>query len=343
MLVVPERAGPANPVSSTPFRVEGAVRRTTSIDSRRPDGLDRDVAVDARARDLATGPSSGSAWEASQGLRSRIAPDRTLLEIEAEPPEPRLSELLGTTVGPGFRTRMTTLLPDLAETHSLLYALLDDMPGAALVSGYALQRGNSGLIPTGKGRSDAFRRHILASEDMCSGWASSATIMVTFRDQHAVPTPLGPAAPSLDRPGDPIGWHAMDPLPIGATRRRRRLDLVPSAATASGWAFDSHFRDSYRDAQGLETVVHEYLVEGWLEEGLSRLDGVRAEARVLPWMECPAAIGSADRVAGRALADLRPEVRAEFVGTSTCTHLNDTFRFLSDLLPMVEIAGGAVR
>jgi hypothetical protein len=37
---------------------------------------------------------------------------------------------------------------------------------------------------------------------------------------------------------------------------------------------------------------------------------------------------------GRPLAQLRSQVRSEFVGTSTCTHLNDSLRFLSDLLPL---------
>jgi hypothetical protein len=83
-------------------------------------------------------------------------------------------------------------------------------------------------------------------------------------------------------------------------------------------------------------VLHEYLVEGWLDEGL--VGGAQAEARVLPWVECPAAIASAERLAGRSVSRLRPEVRAEFVGASTCTHLNDMFRFLSDLIPLRKIA-----
>jgi hypothetical protein len=103
--------------------------------------------------------------------------------------------------------------------------------------------------------------------------------------------------------------------------------------------FDSHFRDSYRDEHGTETVLHEYLVDGWLEEGARTIGGAQAEARVLPWIECPAAIASAERLAGRSLGELRREVRTEFVGTSTCTHLNDMFRFLSDLLPLLETAG----
>jgi Protein of unknown function (DUF2889) len=335
MVVIPDRAGPARPMGSTPGRVDGSVRRTTSLDSSRPDGLDQDVTVDARARDVATGPPAGSVWQDTWTLRARIAPGRTLLEIEADPAEPRLAALVGTPVGPGFRSRMTELLPDHAEAGTLLHALLDDMPGAALVTGYAVQRGDSGLIPTSGPGAAAFRRHILASEDMCAGWAGSASIMVAFREHGTLPTPMGPPAPSLETDDDPLGWHAMDPLALGATRRRRRLDLVPSEVVGSGWVFDSHFRDSYRDAGGLETVVHEYLVEGWLEEGLRQIGGAKAEARVLPWVECPAAIGSVDRLAGRSLSDLRPEVRTEFIGTSTCTHLNDTFRFLSDLVPLV--------
>ncbi len=340
MLVLPERAGPTDPVTSTPPRVEGSVRRTTNIDSSRPDGLDRDVAVDARARDLSTGLSTDAVRSDTTQLRARIAPDRTLLEIEADPTEPRLGELVGARVGGGFRARVTECLPDLAEGRTLLHALLDDMPGAALVSGYALQRGGSALIPTGGAGGDAFRQHILASEDMCAGWARSGTILVAFRDHHTLPTPMGPTAPSLERDDDLLAWHAMEPLADGATRRRRRLDLVPSSG-ASGWAFDSHFRDSYRNEHGTESVLHEYLVDGWLEEGRRRIGGAQAEARVLPWIECPAAIASAERLAGRPLRELRREVRAEFVGTSTCTHLNDMFRFLSDLLPLLGLAGGS--
>jgi Protein of unknown function (DUF2889) len=336
MLVLPERAGPADPVTSTPPRLQPSVRRTTNIDSSRPHGLDGDVAVDARARDLRTGLSGGSLD--NQYLRARIAPDRTLVEIEADPPEPRLSELVGARVGAGFRARVTECLPDLAEARTLLHALLDDMPGAALVSGYALQRGGSPLIPTGGSGGEGFRRHILASEDTCAGWARSASILVAFRDHDTVPTPMGPPAPDLGRADDPLAWHPMGSLADGATRRRRRLDLVPSAAIASGWAFDSHFRDSYCDDHGVETVLHEYLVDGWIEEGRRRLGGAHAEARVLPWVECPLAIESTARLAGRPLGELRREVRAQFVGPSTCTHLNDMFRFLSDLLPLIAMA-----
>ena len=37
-----------------------------------------------------------------------------------------------------------------------------------------------------------------------------------------------------------------------------------------------------------------------------------------------------------AIAELRDHVRTEFVGTSTCTHLNDTLRCLGDLDALLD-------
>jgi hypothetical protein len=56
-----------------------------------------------------------------------------------------------------------------------------------------------------------------------------------------------------------------------------------------------------------------------------------ATPRVLPWFECPEAAASAGRLAGRTLKSLRAGVRAEFLGASTCTHLNDMLRALADV------------
>jgi Protein of unknown function (DUF2889) len=332
MLVVPERAGPANPLGGSPTRPLGSARRTTSIDTSRPDGLRRESVVDARARDLITGDSDGAVRAETQSFRATIGPDRTLIAIESDPPEPRLAQLLGAFVGPGFRAKMNATVPDLLERQSLLYALLDDLPGATLVSGYAVQRGESALPPAPI--SPSFEQHVQASEDMCAGWASDATIMVAFRQKGSIPAPLGPPAPELERADDLVSWHAMAPLPPQSTRRRRRLDLMPAKDAPSQWVFNSHFRDSYRDAGGEETVVHEYVVEGSLDDAVTRLGPVQTEARVLPWLECPAAVASSTRLEGQMLAALRVQVRNEFIGTTTCTHLNDAFRFVSDVLPL---------
>jgi hypothetical protein len=345
MLIVPERAGPAHPLASSPARGPGSARRTTSIDTSRPEGLRRNSVVDARARDLFTDSSGRALPEQAQSCRAHIAPNRKLLSIEADPPEPRLSQLIGLPVGPGFRASMAEILPDHAQRQTLLYALLDDLPGATLVSGYAVQRGEAAVLPkVPVSGADTLAQHVGAAENMCAGWATEATIVVTFRQKGSVPAPMGPDAPLLEREGDALSWHRMEPLPPESTRRRRRLDLIPPVDTDQPWVFDSHFRDSYRDALGEETVVHEYVVEGALDHSRTRIAEARTDARVLPWVECPGAVVSTARMAGKSLTELRAEVRSEFVGTTTCTHLNDSFRSLSDLVPLralVDEAGGA--
>jgi hypothetical protein len=333
MLTLPERAGPANPVAGSPPRPLMSARRTTSIDTSRPGGLDQESVVDARARDLITGPSHGAVDQHEQSFRARIGPDRHLIAIESDPPEPRLAHLIGSFVGSGFRATMAATLPDHAARQSLLYALLDDLPGATLVSGYAVQRGRPAAASPPP-VSPTFENHVRASEDMCAGWASDATIMVAFREKGSIPAPLGPPAPTLERPSDGLSWHAMAPLPRQATRRRRRLDLMLTGEAREHRAFDSHFRDSYRDAVGEETVVHEYVVKGTLDDAVTEIDQLETEARVLPWVECPGAVVSSDRMSKKPLIALRAQVRNEFVGTSTCTHLNDAFRFLSDAIPL---------
>jgi hypothetical protein len=96
------------------------------------------------------------------------------------------------------------------------------------------------------------------------------------------------------------------------------------------WAVDAHFRDSYVDDEG-ETVVHEYTVVARVDVATSTVLEATATPRVLPWFECPEAAASAGRLAGRTLESLRAGVRAEFLGASTCTHLNDMLRALADV------------
>ncbi len=123
MLLIPERAGPADPRPGSPLRRLGSGRRTTSIDTSRPNGPKENSVVDARARDLLTDQSGGAGRQVHQTLWARIAPNRELIAIEADPFEPRLTELLGSYVGPGFRARMSELLHDHVAEQTLLHAL----------------------------------------------------------------------------------------------------------------------------------------------------------------------------------------------------------------------------
>jgi hypothetical protein len=103
------------------------------------------------------------------------------------------------------------------------------------------------------------------------------------------------------------------------------------------FAVDSHFRDSYVDLAGVETVVHEYSVSVRVDSASRTILTAKATPQVLPWLECPEAADSAGRLAGECIDDLRPLVRKEFVGVSTCTHLNDQLRALADTGPLMDL------
>ena len=90
------------------------------------------------------------------------------------------------------------------------------------------------------------------------------------------------------------------------------------------------------DPDGEETVVHEYSLEGTVDASRGRMVALAARAHVLPWMECPGALASAGRLVGMPFDGLRSTVRRDFTGTSTCTHLNDMLRSLSDVGALVD-------
>jgi hypothetical protein len=250
-------------------------------------------------------------------------------ELRTVPTVAGLDALVGAPVGAGFRGRLAAAAPGLESGSSLLHLLLDDLPGASLVGGYALLHADA--LPVTDGPAPP------PKVDICAGWAEGSTMISTIRLTGRTPTPIGPPAPSLDRPGDPLAWTPLtDPGPHG-TRRVRRIDLL--AAGPDGLRpVDVFFRDTHWDGDGVETVVHEYSLAVVVDPLAGTVTGVRATPDVLPWMECPSAIASAGRIVGRALVDLRGLVRREFSGTSTCTHLNDTLRSLGDVEDLLRIA-----
>ena len=335
MLTLPDSAGPHRPVARTSVRRANSLRRTSSIDSTRPKGLGGDVAGDGRARDLLTGDAGDISATTIAHLTATIDLGRTLLSSTTEPPIAGLNEMVGTSVASGWRGRAAQALSIDTRHHPLLNLLIDDLPGASLVSQIALQAAHA--LPAA---SPGMRQHILAATDICAGWVSGGTMMAAFDEHDQMPSPVGPPAPVLEREDDALGWHPMAQLSAHATRRRRLLDLWADPDGTSTHAFEAHFRDSHVDADGQETVVHEYVVTGRLDEGTRCFTAVEAEARVLPWVECPNALASARRLVGTQIGDLRTRVRSDFTGVSTCTHLNDTLRSLADIEPWLDLATG---
>ncbi len=302
-----------------------------------------------------------------------------VLEIESEPPVPALTDLVGASTRSGFRAAARRALAASAgepgggaatpaTDHSLLGQLLDDVPVAVLVSGAAL--GRNGIFREGASVNAGAEAGGNPMIDVCAGWQQGGLLARLSAERRAAPGTPGTPVRAVSVPAgdlalgdDPLGWHPLPPMPPNAMRRLRRIDVVPMSPDPAGGdpadgeatrgeatdgaaagavpavEVDALFRDSYLEAPGREVLVHEYGLEA--EVGSAGLiSRARARAGALPGRECPQALGSADRLVGLPAAELRRTVSRAFVGTSTCTHLNDTFRTLGDLPDLITFLGG---
>lgn len=318
MPFVTDILGPRRPVAGeAPPLVGGRRRRTSTIDTH-PDQAHGCV-VDLRARDV-----DGNGVLGEIRVQARLI-DNEVAEISATPQARGLDQVRGCRVGRGFRSTVERLFPAEVQRSSLLHLLLDDWVGAALVSGYATQHaaivlGVEQKMPPGVADRMA---------GICAGFAPQASLIRYTRQHDVIPTGRGPVAPPLD------GLHEVEALRAQGMRRYRRLDVRP---VDDGFVeFDAHFRDSHMDDDLVETIVHEYALVGRVDTSTRTIASINAEVRVLPWQECPGALGSAARIEGMALSELRDRVRGEFVGTTTCTHLNDTLRAIADLDALLDL------
>ena len=82
---LPEAAGPHDPVVVTGPRPAGSIRRTSNIDTTRPNGLRGDAVIDARARDLRTNLDGSSEVVGEATLQARVNATHELLSIQTTP------------------------------------------------------------------------------------------------------------------------------------------------------------------------------------------------------------------------------------------------------------------
>ncbi len=302
-----------SPVPTTETRRAGSIRRTSHVDIGTQAGQ---LQLIGAARDLITLDRTADAVDAAS-VHALIGDDRTLLQLHTTPTRPAAERLIGRTVAAGFRDAVRDALPDDVATGTSLALLLDDLPVAALISGYALLY--SGSLESSDG--------IENKHDICSGWRTGGTMLTSVHHGNGVPVTVGPRAPELSG-DDPLGWHEMAPMQMGWMRRRRLVDI---ALADISLAITAMFRDSHVGPDGIETVLHEYSLTASVDQATGAFTSCAAVPRVLPFVECPVAAASADRMVGTHVDDVRQFVRADLRGVSTCTHLNDLLRSLGDI------------
>lgn len=316
----PDDRGPQRPMQSSPPRRPRSVRRTSTIDTSWPEGFDADVVMRCGVRDLLT-LDGGGRTIAGVTVTMRLGPTREILDVAASEPALDLSPLLGVVVGPGFRRAIAASLPRL-DPGSALHHLLDDLPGAGLVSGYAMLASG---VAMGSGDPTAMD----SRADLCSGWVRDGAFLTAIRETGQIPVPNGPASGNLQAADDPLSWHEFGAMVPMSTRRCRLIDVSVDEADPSGVRVETLFRDSHADQQGRETSFHEYALVALVNRDDGMILGLSATPHVLPWRECPSAAASAGQVVGTRVGEISELVRSSFRGPATCTHLNDTLRHLA--------------
>jgi hypothetical protein len=303
-----------------------------SIDIGPRRGFSAALEMTGLARDIRTGDGAHAAVTvlADASVEAGFDMARRLVSLETRPAAPWVKDLIGARAGGGFRRHLDEVVP-LAEAGSLLRQVLDDMPAAALISGYAWMRlaRREGHDPSTLTPPDILDR----MTDLCSGWRAGGAAVSSIETHHGMPIQDCPPAP-VDA-SDPMGWHEIPPLERDWMRRRRCLDVtVDGAGGFSLWAM---FRDTVGEEEGAEVVLHEYAVTASGTGGV--LGAIAAEPRVLPFPECPAAALAVGDLVGCDLAGLSRSVPDRLTGIRSCTHLNDLLRALGGVADLVTRAG----
>jgi acetolactate synthase regulatory subunit len=302
-------AATRRPQSRTPARLPGSIRRSSHIGVQtsgdRPDTVVHGAVRDVRTDALGDGRIVGEA-----NLDCIVASDRSVTSITSDPRDTTLSRLVGRVAHRGWRAAAR----EVVGADSPLSSLLDDVPIALLLSSYGALRQGSLDLPSVQPLMQRMR-------NLCAGWASDATPMRIIDAGEAMPLPGVVPVPGHVE-ADPLATEPRLPLVPGEVRRIRRLDVVPGATVQ----IHASFRDTWCDAEGVEGVLHEYVLTATLDAD-RRVASVEAEPRVLPYTECSLAAASPARLIGQRIEDVAAEVKAT-ADTTTCTHLDDLLRSL---------------
>jgi hypothetical protein len=323
-----------DPLPRLPERGVGSVRRTMSIDIGPRRGFSAALDMTGLARDIRTGGEGDDdvTLLSEAAVAAGFDMSRQLVSLETTPTAAWVNELIGARAGGGFRRHLDGIVPE-AEAGSLLRQVLDDMPAAALISGYAWLRlaRREGHDPGGLVPADLLGR----MTDLCSGWRAGGVAVDSIETHHGMPIQDCPPSP-VDDGSDPWAWHVMAPLDRDWMRRRRCLDV--SVDDAGGFSIWAMFRDTVGEDGGDEVVLHEYAVQAAGVDGV--VGSITADPRVLPFPECPAAADAVGALVGSEVRLLATVVPDTLTGIASCTHLNDLLRALGGVGDLLVLANG---
>ena len=189
----------------------------------------RPLAMEGAARDLRTGPRRrrrrrrrrhGAGRGARHGGLRHLAGASS--RSTTTPAAAWTDAVIGTRAGGGFRRHLEEVVPP-EEAGSLLRQVLDDMPAAALISGYGLMRmarrkGHHPGTPHARRGARPHDRPVLGVA------RRGARPCAASRRARACPCRTARPAPPLDG-ADPRAWHDIGPLEMDWMRRRRCIDV----------------------------------------------------------------------------------------------------------------------
>ncbi len=330
-IVVPLELYPKGPAVAAPTRRPGSIRRTSTIDSVWPEGVEANRTVVGRSRDLYTPVDGGEpVILAFDELFATVAPDRGIVAMESVPPRDALQVLVGATGGSNSRGRVVDAVPDEVEAGTPLYLLLDDLSGATLVGSVALRfwQTPEELEAQMKKMEAVMGKRVM--QGICAGFAPGSTAL----NEDGTNRTMGDTkpVPGIENPDDPWAWHQLTTPHEASHRRSRRIDVWLEDGVVHIEAF---FQDSYTSPEGQRHAVHEYEVSATADPETGNVISISADPRVLPHYECPMATLSVGRMIGQPLRNFRNSVNEKLPGTDGCTHMNDTLRALAEVPVLV--------
>lgn len=324
---------PSCSAGHAPLRRPGSIRRTSSIDVSWPDGtLVSAARLEGRARDLLTRADGSAKVLVEDRYTARVAADRTLLAIEADPPRPGIALLEGAKGGGHLRGRIDEVVPGERAGATPLYLILDDLSGVSLIGGWGWMAWDPDWVAKMRAAQGDNAPRLADRADICTGLATGSSGLAEAPGERDIGTPV----PDLRNPDDPPGWHDLPDLPGPTMRRARRIDVWIDGDIHVAAAF----QDSARVQSGGRVAVHEYTLGLIADPETLEVRALHAEPRILPFPECPGAVANLKRLEGTTLGAMREKVLAELRGTAGCTHLNDALRALADVPALVERLGG---